>query len=71
MSPPAATEPKAVVRLTEAELVGHGATFCPNPKMPIWNHHPKVFIDVGTTGEGRCPYCGTVYRLEGGAGHRH
>jgi uncharacterized Zn-finger protein len=41
--------------------------FCPNPKMPLWSGHPRVFIDVATTGEGRCPYCGTAYRLEGGA----
>ncbi len=67
------SEPKAVVELSQADLVGHGATFCPNPKMPLWNHHPKVFIDVAHTGEGRCPYCGTVYRLKAGekahAGH--
>jgi uncharacterized Zn-finger protein len=25
-----------------------------------------VFIDVATTGEGRCPYCGTAYRLKAG-----
>lgn len=57
------TEPKAVVELAAADLVGQGATFCPNPKMTLWNQHPRVFIDVATTGEGRCPYCGTVYRL--------
>jgi hypothetical protein len=34
--------------------------------MPLWSNHPKVFIDVATTGEGRCPYCGTVYRLKAG-----
>jgi uncharacterized Zn-finger protein len=25
-----------------------------------------VYIDVATTGEGKCPYCGTVYRLMAG-----
>ena len=60
------SEPKAVVELAGAELVGAGVTFCPNPKMALWNGHPKVFIDVATTGEGRCPYCGTVYRLKAG-----
>jgi uncharacterized Zn-finger protein len=35
--------------------------------MALWSNHPRVFIDVATTGEGRCPYCGTVYRLTGGA----
>jgi uncharacterized Zn-finger protein len=40
--------------------------FCPNPKMPLWSNHPRVFIDVGTTGQGQCPYCGTRYRLASG-----
>ena len=68
-----APEPQAVVELAARELQGPGVTFCPNPKMPLWNHHPRVFIDVATTGEGSCPYCGTVYRRKAGehvhAGH--
>jgi uncharacterized Zn-finger protein len=59
-------EPKAVVELGAAELLGPGVTFCPNPKMALWSNHPKVYIDVASTGEGRCPYCGTVYRLKAG-----
>ncbi|MCY0387502.1 zinc-finger domain-containing protein [Robbsia sp. Bb-Pol-6] len=35
---------------------------CPNPSMPAWSMHPRVFIDV-THGEARCPYCGTRYKL--------
>jgi uncharacterized Zn-finger protein len=35
--------------------------------MALWSNHPRVFIDVATTGEGKCPYCGTVYRLAAGA----
>jgi uncharacterized Zn-finger protein len=61
-----ATEPKSVVELAAAELQGPGVVFCPNPKMALWSNHPRVFIDVATTGEGRCPYCGTVYRLKAG-----
>jgi uncharacterized Zn-finger protein len=57
-------KPNSVVELAAADLVGPGVTFCPNPRMPLWSHHPKVFIAV--TGEGRCPYCGTVYRLKAG-----
>jgi uncharacterized Zn-finger protein len=57
----------AVVDVTAADLQGPGTVFCPNPKMPLWSNHPRVFIDVGTTGSGRCPYCGTQYRLAGGA----
>ncbi|HEU4623100.1 MAG TPA: zinc-finger domain-containing protein [Burkholderiaceae bacterium] len=47
--------------------------FCPNPNMPVWNHHPRVFLDVATTGKAMCPYCGTRYKLKDGekvsAGH--
>jgi uncharacterized Zn-finger protein len=60
-------KPPAVVTVGARDLQGPGVVFCPNPKMPLWCNHPKVFIDVSTTGEGRCPYCGTVYRLEAGA----
>lgn len=60
------TEPLAVVELAAAELQGPGVIYCPNPKMPLWSSHPKVFIDVASTGEGKCPYCGTVYRLKAG-----
>ena len=57
---------KSTVELAAADLLGPGVTFCPNPKMPLWSNHPKVFIDVAKTGEGRCPYCGTAYRLKVG-----
>jgi uncharacterized Zn-finger protein len=59
-------EPKSVVELAAADLVGPGVTFCPNPRMSLWSNHPRVFLDVASTGEGRCPYCGTVYRLKAG-----
>jgi uncharacterized Zn-finger protein len=64
---------KAVIEVTAADLQGPGVVFCPNPKMTLWSTHPKVFIDVATTGEGKCPYCGTVYKLKAGekVGHGH
>ena len=34
--------------------------------MKIWNSHPKVYLDVGKSGEAKCPYCGTVYKLKDG-----
>jgi len=56
----------ATVEVTAKDMAGPGAVFCPNPKMPLWSGHPRVFIDVGSTGEGKCPYCGTVYTLKAG-----
>ena len=68
-----ARKPGATVDVTATDLQGPGVVFCPNPKMPLWSHHPRVFIDVATTGDGHCPYCGTRYRLAAGtvrgAGH--
>ena len=40
--------------------------FCPNPRMPLWSSHPRVFLDIAETGVAACPYCGTQYRLAGG-----
>ena len=39
---------------------------CPNPAMPLWSSHPRVFLDVAATGSAMCPYCGTRYVLRGG-----
>ena len=70
---PTTARAAAVVELDAGDLTAHGVTFCPNPRMPLWSNHPKVFIDVQTEGSGRCPYCGTVYKLKAGAagGHGH
>jgi uncharacterized Zn-finger protein len=67
--------PKAVIELSGQDLNHQGGVFCPNPKaeMKLWNAHPKVYLDVARTGEAKCPYCGTVYRLKAGepVAHRH
>ena len=57
-----------VIELSAHDLNGHGGVFCPSPKadMKLWNTHPKVYLDVAKTGEARCPYCGTVYKLKDG-----
>lgn len=57
------TDTGNVVLLDGKDLPAH----CPNPKMSLWNAHPRVFLDVTTTGEAVCPYCGTIYRLKPGA----
>lgn len=65
-----ATAPRkeAVVELLGKDLNANGGVFCPSPKadMKLWNTHPRVYLDVATTGEARCPYCGTVYKLKPG-----
>ena len=56
----------ASVEGAAAESQGPAVVFCPNPKMPLWSNHPRVFIDLSHEHEGKCPYCGTVYRLKAG-----
>lgn len=38
---------------------------CPMPGYETWNAHPRVFLPVEQKGEVLCPYCGTLYRLNG------
>ena len=40
--------------------------YCPNPSMTIWSSHPRVYLELDTHGEAKCPYCGTMYRLKPG-----
>ena len=63
-----ASRPETVIELLAKDLNGQGGVFCPSPKagMKLWNSHPRVFLDVAHTGQARCPYCGTVYRLKAG-----
>ncbi|MGA1254100.1 MAG: zinc-finger domain-containing protein [Burkholderiaceae bacterium] len=56
----------AVVELQARDL----PAYCPNPQMPLWSGHPRVFLDL-TEGRARCPYCGTEYRLVGGPPAAH
>jgi uncharacterized Zn-finger protein len=53
------TAERPVVQLRADEL----PAYCPNPSMPVWNHHPRVFLEVGADRATLCPYCGTRYRL--------
>lgn len=64
-----------VVQLLARDLNPQGGVFCPRSEagMQLWNSHPKVYLDVAKTGEAKCPYCGTAYRLKAGehAGAHH
>ena len=58
---------EAVVELLAKDLNATAACSAPARRpMKLWNSHPRVFIDVARTGEAKCPYCGTVYRLKEG-----
>jgi uncharacterized Zn-finger protein len=61
---------QTAVEVTAQDLQGEGAVVCPNKNMPIWSNHPRVFLDIGSTGQAKCPYCGTVYKLAAGV-HLH
>ena len=50
------------VELGEKDL----PAFCPNPAMPLWSSHPRVYLEIDHHGEAKCPYCGTLYRLKPG-----
>jgi len=55
------------VEVTAADLPLH----CPMPQQKLWNSHPRVVLPIEATGEAKCPYCGTEYKLTGPvkAGH--
>jgi uncharacterized Zn-finger protein len=59
---------KPFIELLATDLNHQGGVFCPSPlaKMETWNTHPKVYLDVAHSGEAKCPYCGTVYKLKDG-----
>ena len=58
----------STIELRAADLNSHGGIVCPSPlaDMKVWNSHPRVSLDVARTGEAKCPYCGTAYRLKAG-----
>lgn len=62
------TRKEAVIELVAKDLNANGGIFCPSPKadMKLWNGHPKVYLDIASTGAAKCPYCGTVYKLKEG-----
>lgn len=56
-----------VIEVGSADLPLH----CPMPDMLLWNAHPRVYLPIEQKGEALCPYCGTLYRLKGGARAAH
>ena len=60
-----------VTEWVQLDDASHQSAYCPNPRMPLWSSHPRVFLDFAANGEAKCPYCGTVYRLKPGAKLHH
>lgn len=58
---------RRVVEVKESDLPLH----CPMPGDAVWNAHPRVFLPLGEKGEALCPYCGTLYKLQGWDGRSH
>lgn len=61
------TVSQAAVELDGKDLPAH----CPNPAMPLWSSHPRVFLEFNQDGEAKCPYCGTAYRMKAGTVIHH
>ena len=43
----AEVDPRGVVVVKPSQL----PAFCPNPAMPLWSWHPRVYLDVAPTGK--------------------
>lgn len=62
-----AKDQSRIVQISQTDLPLH----CPTPDAPLWQMHPRVFLDVAKTGEALCPYCGTRYVYSGPAPTGH
>ena len=36
-----------------------------------WSGHPRVFLPIQSNSQIECPYCGTIYQLDGEIPHDH
>jgi uncharacterized Zn-finger protein len=57
-------ETKIEVSAVELDDASYKSAYCPNPRMPIWSSHPRIYLDFAANGEAKCPYCSTMYRLK-------
>ena len=56
-----------VIHITPHDLPLH----CAGPKNETWNGHTRVFLPIQSNSRIECPYCGSVYQLDGEAGGHH
>ncbi len=59
---------QTMIEIRAKDLNRAGGVFCPSPlaNMQTRDTHPKVYLDVAHTGEAKCPYCGTLFKLKDG-----
>lgn len=60
-------EPKSTIVITPDDL----PLYCSGPTNESWNGHPRVFLPIESNGIAECPYCGTIYKLEGEVKKHH
>ena len=56
------------INVLTKDLVRQKLVFCPTVKDQesytiAWGGHPRVYLDLATTGEVKCPYCGANFKL--------
>lgn len=51
---------KKTYHITTADL----PLSCPSKNMNTWNSHPKVYLELDSSGKATCQYCGAEYVLE-------
>lgn len=56
-----------VIHITSADLPLH----CTGPRHETWNGHPRVFLPIRSNSSIECPYCSTVYQLDGDIPEHH
>jgi len=50
---------KTIIKVTSTDTV-----CCPPKEQTLWNQHPRVYLDLGKSGEVDCPYCGNHFKLQ-------
>lgn len=50
-----------VIHITADDL----PLYCTGPQHETWNGHPRICLPIQSDSHYECPYCGTVYQLNG------
>ena len=61
------TDTRQPLVITPQDLPLH----CSGPSHETWNGHPRVFLPIQSNSRIECPYCGSVYQIDGEAGGHH